>query len=186
MKTLIIHPKDESTTFLDIVYKDIPNKTVVQGGVTKTELLRMMEEHDRIMMMGHGAPGGLFSVGVFPYSGFKTSPYIIDHYAVPILQEKEGNVFIWCNADRFVDHYNLKGFYSGMFISEVGEAAYCGLTNTQQSEVDESNYGFVNIISKHINQPTEIIYENVKKEYGLIAHNGNQVAIYNNKRLYAK
>ena len=73
-----------------------------------------------------------------------------------------------------------------MFISEVGEAAYCGLPNTQQSEVDESNYGFVNIISKHINQSTEIIYENVKKEYGLIAHNGNQVAVYNNKRLYAK
>lgn len=186
MKTLIIHPKDESTTFLDIVYKDIPNKTVVQGGVTKTELLKMMEQHDRIMMMGHGAPGGLFSVGKFPYSGFKASPFIIDHYAVPILQEKNDNVFIWCNADKFVDYHNLKGFYSGMFISEVGEALYCGLPNTQQREVDESNYGFVNIISKHINETTETIYENVKKEYGLIAENGNQVAVYNNHRLYVK
>ncbi len=186
MKTLIIHPEDSSTTFLDVVYKDIPNKTVVQGGIDKTELLKMMEEHDRIMMMGHGAPGGLFSVGKFKYSGFKNSPYIIDQHAVPILKEKEGNVFIWCNADRFVDYYGLKGFYSGMFISEVGEARYCGLPNTKQDEVDESNYGFVNIISKYINESTEIIHENVIKEYGLIARNGNQVAVYNNNRLYAK
>jgi hypothetical protein len=71
-----------------------------------------------------------------------------------------------------------------MFISEVTEALYCGLPNTPQKIVDESNYGFVNIISKYINEPTNIIYENVRKEYGLIAEN-NDVAEYNNMRLYA-
>ena len=65
MKTLIIHPADESTTFLDIVYKNIPNKTVVKGGCSKMDVMNLIKEHDRVMMMGHGSPGGLFSIGQF-------------------------------------------------------------------------------------------------------------------------
>ena len=43
------------------------------------------------------------------------------------LKKKDNSVFIWCNADQFVNRYNLKGFYTGMFISEVMEAVFCGL-----------------------------------------------------------
>lgn len=179
MKTLIIHPEDSSTSFLDIVYKPIENKTVVTGGLSKTEVIKLITEHDRIMMMGHGSPGGLFSVGKFQNSG----AYIIDQTTVPYLKSKLDSVFIWCNADKFVDMYQLRGFYSGMFISEVGEAYYCGLPGTEQEQVDESNFGFCNIISKYINENKEVIHENVTKEYGLIAEN-NPVALYNNNRLY--
>jgi len=179
MNTLIIHPKDLSTAFLDIVYKPIQNKTVVTGGITKPELIKLIESHDRVMMMGHGSPGGLFNVGQFEGAG----AYIIDHTVVPHLKNKKDNVFIWCNADRFVELYDLKGFYSGMFISETTEAEWCGLPGTKQDVVDESNYGFCNIISKYISQETGLIHENVKKEYGLIAEN-NPVAFYNHNRLY--
>jgi hypothetical protein len=102
---------------------------------------------------------------------------------VPLLKEKDNSVFIWCNADKFVDVFGLQGFYSGMFISEVGEALYCGLPGTKQDEVDESNYSFVNIIGKYINEDKDTIYENVKKEYGIIAEE-NPVALYNHNRLY--
>lgn len=179
MKTLIIHPKDESTSFLDIVYKDVPNQTLITEGATKGDVQRLIKEHDRIMMMGHGSPVGLFSVGMF----HTTNGYIIDQQMVPLLKEKKDNVFIWCNADKFVDFWKLKGFYSGMFISEVGEADYCGIPGTDQELIDESNFGFVNIISKHINENTEIIHENVMKEYGVIAEE-NPVALYNHMRLY--
>lgn len=179
MKTLIIHPLDSSTSFLDIVYNPIKDKTVITGGLTKKELGDLIESHDRVMMMGHGSPGGLFSVGQFK----DTRGFIIDQSMVHLLKKKKDNVFIWCNADKFVEYYKLKGFYSGMFISEVGEASYCGLPGTPQDVVDESNYGFCNIISKYINQATDVIYENVKKEYGLIAEE-NSVAYYNNLRLY--
>ena len=116
MKTLIIHPEDPSTFFLDIVYAPIENKTVITGGVSKSEVQKLIREHDRVMMMGHGSPGGLFNVGRFSGCG----AYIIDQQMVPLLKEKTDNVFIWCNADKFVDIFGLKGFYSGMFISEVG------------------------------------------------------------------
>jgi hypothetical protein len=49
--------------------------------------------------------------------------------------------------------------------------------------VDESNYGFCNIIAKYINESKDIIHENVTREYGLIAEE-NPVALYNNNRLY--
>ena len=184
MKTLIIHPQDESTFFLDIVYNPIPNKTVITGGISKDEVRELIESHDRVMMMGHGSPYGLFSIGRF-YDGSKRygGGYIIDQTMVEALSKKDHSVFIWCNADQFVNQYQLKGFYSGMFISETGEASYCGLPGTPQDMVDESNYGFCNIIAKYINEDKDVIYENVKKEYGLIAEE-NAVALYNNTRLY--
>lgn len=181
MKTLVIHPYDKSTSFLDIVYNPIPNKTVITGGVTKNELKSLVESHDRVMMMGHGSPFGLFSVGQFPETSY--SGYVIDVSFVKLLQEKPENVYIWCNADQFVKRYDLKGFYSGMFISEVEEATYCGIPGTDQELIDESNLGFCNIISKYINENKDIIHENVKKEYSLIAES-NPVAYYNNLRLY--
>jgi hypothetical protein len=179
MKTLIIHPKDPSTSFLDIVYESVPNKTLITGGVSKSELIKLIQEHDRTMMMGHGSPAGLFAVGQFNNAG----AYIIDQSMIPYLKQKPNNVYIWCNADKFVDVFGLRGFYSGMFISEVGEANYCGLPGMSQEIVDESNYGFCNIIAKYINEDKELIHENVKNEYGLIAET-NPVALYNNNRLY--
>ena len=179
MKTLIIHPKDPNTSFLDIVYESVPNKTLITGGVSKSELIKLIQEHDRTMMMGHGSPAGLFAVGQFNNAG----AYIIDQSMIPYLKQKPNNVYIWCNADKFVDVFGLRGFYSGMFISEVGEANYCGLPGMSQEIVDESNYGFCNIIAKYINEDKELIHENVKNEYGLIAET-NPVALYNNNRLY--
>jgi hypothetical protein len=69
-----------------------------------------------------------------------------------------------------------------MFISEVGEAKCCGLFGTTQKIVDESNYGFANIMSKYINEDMLSMYDKVVDEYGLMGGN-NQVALYNCDRL---
>jgi hypothetical protein len=192
MKTLIVHPEDNTTDFLDLIYAPIENKTVIKGGISKTELMLQIMEHDRVMMMGHGSPAGLFSINKFNNCG----GYIIDQQIVPLLKEKKDNVFIWCHADKFVETFKLPGFYSGMFISEVSEAVYCSkydstvddilkikLSTVVEDEIHESNYGFSNIIAKYINEDKNVIYENVKKEYALIAEK-NPVAFFNNNRLY--
>lgn len=179
MKTLVIHPQDDSTFFLDIVYRNIEDLTLITGGVTKQEVKDLIKDHDRVMMMGHGSPGGLFSVGQFNTN----NGYIIDSSMVDLLKEKDNSVFIWCNADQFVERYDLKGFYTGMFISEVGEAYYCGLPDTEQPEVDESNYSFVEIMGECINYEPRLIHFIAKERYGhLIEH--NPVAKYNHERLY--
>ena len=38
MKCLIIHPEDQSTTFLKQIYEPLKNKTVIEGDITKSEL----------------------------------------------------------------------------------------------------------------------------------------------------
>ena len=183
MKTLVIHPQDSSTDFLTPIYMnlksfpDFDDVTIVRGGMSKDEVDKLITEHDRIMMMGHGSPGGLFSVGQFKSQGF-----IINHTTVPLLENKEC-IFIWCNADRFVEANNLKGLYSGMFISETSEAAYCGLPNTPQDVVTESNDYFAKELGSVSEKSLDEIYEHIKYTYGMLAE-GNAVAEYNHNRLY--
>ena len=61
-KILIIHPQDPSTSFLKPIYTRIKNKTIITGGINKEELKKQIELHDRVIMLGHGSPMGLFSV----------------------------------------------------------------------------------------------------------------------------
>jgi hypothetical protein len=159
-KTLIIHPKDNSTDFLKGIYKNIPNITLITEGKSKNEIKQLIEKHDRIMMMGHGSSNGLFAVGDWP----DKHSYIIDESIVNILSKKDNSVFIWCNADGFVNKFKLKGFFSGMFISE-------------------SNYGFVNIVSEHIYKPQDEMYNQITNKYNILAKY-NKVASYNSIRLY--
>jgi hypothetical protein len=174
---LVVHPTDRSTDFLKVIYEKMENVTLVTGGKTKQEIKELIKEHDRCMFMGHGSPAGLFSVGKFP-----STAYIIDGHLVDELKKKDNTVFIWCNADQFVNEHKLKGFYTKMFISEVGEAYYCGLPGTTQDIVDESNYGFVKMLSECINEPQEVMYNIIKDAYGELAES-NPVAYYNWNRL---
>ena len=176
MKTLIIHPKDTSTVFLEPIYEKIDNKTVIQKDCSFEQLINLIETHDRIMMMGHGSPDGLFSIGNFDEG------YVIDKNIVDFLKKKKECFYLWCNADKFVEKYQLNGFYSGMFISEVNEANFCNV-NANQQLVDESNNSFSKIVSKWSNFNMKNLYDNVKMEYSKLAE-FNNVALYNLKRLY--
>jgi len=178
-KTLIIHPTDRSTDFLKPIYSKISDATIIVSG-TKEQVNEEITKHDRIMMMGHGSPWGLFSVGRF----IGSNGYVIDHDTVELLRDKQ-NVFIWCNADKFVNKHQLEGLYSGMFISEVGEAIYCGLPGTAQEVVDESNNTFANLLGSVINKPLNEAYEYTKHYYDILAE-VNPVALYNTNRLYLK
>lgn len=190
MKTLVIHPDDPSTDFLTPIYDNVFQATVVTGGVSKEELKQMIIDHDRVMMMGHGSPHGLFSVGMFTdtnvvYPQRFNYAYAIDYTMVEVLNQKSNNVFIWCNADQFVNRHNLKGLYSGMFISEVSEAVYCGLPGTEQKQVDISNHYFAQILGEAINDPIDQTYNYVLDNYGLLTED-NPVALYNYNRLYLR
>ena len=92
-------------------------------------------------------------------------------------------IFIWCNADQFVTKHNLKGLYSGMFISEVSEAYYCGLPGTPQSVVDTSNDSFARWMGENANMALNEIYHNTMDNYEVLAMD-NPVADYNAQRLY--
>lgn len=176
MKTLIIHPQDASTDFLKPIYEGIESKTVLTEG-TRKQVMQEIKKHDRIMMMGHGSPSGLFSVGRFG------GVFVIDASFVKLLKKKEC-VFIWCNADKFVELHDLRGLYSGMFVSEVSEASFCGFI-TDQNTVDESNNLFALWLGEAMKGSLSEAYSSLLPKYKILAE-GNKVAAYNQKRLYLK
>lgn len=179
MKTLIVHPQDPTTDFLKPIYANIENKTLITSGVSKNELRQLIIEHDRIICCGHGSPEGLLSVGQF----LGVNSDIIDDTMVDILSQKKDNIFVWCNADQFVERNGLEGFYSGMFISEIQEAWYFNFYDLDRNAITESNEMFAHIVSKYINHPLDVLHKNVIKEYGLLA-NSNPIAKFNHERLY--
>jgi len=46
MKTLVIHPKDDSTDFLSAIYNKLEDVTLVTGGWTQAQILVGIESHD--------------------------------------------------------------------------------------------------------------------------------------------
>ena len=179
MKTLVIHPRDHSTEFLNKVYENLDDVTLVRGGIGQEQIRDLIGCHDQTMMMGHGTPDGLWSVGQFP----DALDYVIDASFAPALAEKNNYVFIWCNADQFVTANNLRGFYTGMFISEVLEAEFMGLLNTTQMQVDESNDWFVETVGQVANRGPNLMHAAARYEYGQLAKR-NPVAKYNSERIY--
>ena len=180
MKTLVIHAEDPSTDFLCPIYQTIEDRTVLRNGFTKNEIAGQIEIHDRIIMLGHGCPDGLFSVGQFKTD----NSLIIDSSLISLLAQKEENIYIWCHANKFVEKHKLMGFYTGMFVSEFLEVVYCELPLVEDDVIDESNNAFSNIISKYINDSKSVIYKQVIEEYQLIA-NQNIIAAYNIERVYS-
>lgn len=152
MKTLVIHPKDETTDFLSKIYEG-KGFTVVIDNISTSKLKNLISENDRIIMLGHGTPKGLLGYG----------RNIIDSNLVYLLKSKIC-ISIWCFADVFVKKYKLRGFYTSMFISEIYEASYEGFYNISQNEIDSSNNNFSNVLSKYLDDND--ILEKVKLEYG--------------------
>lgn len=181
MKCLVIHPEDQTTTFLRPIYAPLKNKTVISGDISKSELQGLIDAHEQVIMLGHGSPMGLLSVGRFPDTG----PYIIDDSMVNSLKRKTNTIYIWCNADQFVQRHGLSGLFSGMYISEIEESLFFDFWDVDWKMINESNDVFSSILSQHINQPIDVLYEKLKYGYGLLKHS-NPIAKYNHDRLYLK
>jgi hypothetical protein len=179
MKRLVIHPTDPSTDFLAPIYNRLPNVTLVTTGYSRLEIMELIDEHDQVIMLGHGTPGGLLNV-----SGFRAGMYIVDSLVAEALAVKDNSIFIWCNARDFQVKHGLKGLSSGMFISEVAEASYFKIL-TDQDTVDRSNDTFAQLLGERllVSDAIDEIHTSVGQQYQLLAET-NDIARYNSERWY--
>lgn len=142
MKTLVIHPCDITTNFLEVIYRDNPHWTVYRqsksSSWSNSKLRKQIAAHDQIIMLGHGDNKGLHGV----------RGYIVDSKLVYVLKQKYC-VCIWCYADQFVNKYKLNGIYTGMIISEWEEAEYLSVRCTYQ-EVFASNLLFAEVMKQSV------------------------------------
>lgn len=165
MKTLVIHPKDVTTDFLSEIYVD-KDWTVINTDVPVETIEEQIIKHDRIVMLGHGDLDGLYGYG----------KRVINFTLVPLLIEKQC-VCIWCNADLFVERYGLKGFYTGMIISELVEADFCNVY-ADESEISQSNADFAMAIKKSIDE------KDMLSKATMLYRGSTPVVEYNRKNLY--
>lgn len=169
MKQLFVHITDPTTDFLCAIYKDVPNSTVLREDVGTKRINKLISEHDRVVMLGHGSPLGLFS---------NKAGFIIGDANVKALANKD-NVYIWCHASKYVQHHQLKGFATGMFVSECSEARYCGIKNYSQQTVTESNDAFARLVRSQIDKPSVMIHRCVMNQYKPEHMNFCEVVQYN-------
>lgn len=167
VNTLVIHMDDRSTDFLKAIYEG-KGYPVVTGAMKLEEARAAIKAAGRVFMLGHGGPSGLFTRGFF--AG--------DEEIGALLAEKQDGLYIWCNADAFAVRNKLTGLVSGMFISEVGEAAMFGIKATQQ-QVDASNAAFSRELRQIMDsgQP----HASIRQKYCDAAC---QITQFNNERLY--
>lgn len=172
MKTLVIHPKDSTTDFLCPIYEGRGWTVITEPTTPKSQLKEAIKAHDRIVMLGHGTEYGLMTKVPLRC--------IVDSDLVYLLREKTC-VGIWCNADEFFKKYELKGFYTGMIISEMDEAYMYCLHQATPAQVNESNELFTKAITNSI--MSESMLTEAKNEY---YSDVNPIILFNQDNLYER
>ena len=169
-KVLVIHLKDKSTDFLKLIYKD-KDYDVINEFKCQAQLRTAIESHDKIIMMGHGLPSGLINP-----KGFGLA---IDYSFADLLRKKE-TISIWCWSDQFFRNNDIKGFHTGMIISECVEQKYAlGKVYLDKEKQLANMEKFATIVGECIEQtPLEM------QKYILEHYNDNdRVTQYNRKNI---
>lgn len=181
---VIFHLHDTSTDFLKPIYEGMKDIIVVRSNI-KTDLAnQLIEESSQVIMMGHGGPHCLFGRG----------RVLLGEENVQSLKKKSNNIFIWCHASEFVFNHELKGFSTGMFISEEGEALHClreGQYNPDgfdERSVIQSNDLFAEVVRNGLDtygDDMAAFSEYVKSRYipENISHTNKNTLNYNAERL---
>ena len=109
---------------------------------TKGQVRKLLKEHlERpLIICGHGDSSGVYN---HTWTG-----YILTSKEVDFLRKLSAIIGVWCYASNFADSYNLKGFFTSMFISNTDEAMDILQTKYSEQEISEENIWF----SKKLNE----------------------------------
>ena len=109
---LVVHIKStDDTEDFEKIYSDL-NATILINPSKSVLKRAIIEETNTIIFIGHGTEDGLLNQ--------RLDGYIIDSSMVQFLRNKT-IIGIWCYAGNFADKYNLKGFFTSNFISNINE-----------------------------------------------------------------
>ena len=107
---------------LGMLYEGMENVTLFDSWEQREEILDAIAaapKDEPILLLGHGTPRGLLDM--------RYGTLIGDADAA-LLKDRPNLVGIWCYASSYAYKHGLKGFFSGMFISEPREALANGVT----------------------------------------------------------
>ena len=179
MRTLVIHPQDETTAMLTLVYQGKDYTVISDPDIGKEELRAMIAAHDRVIMLGHGLPGGLINPKVKRTLRY-ADLFLIDDSFADLLRTKE-TVSVWCFSNEYFEKHRIPGFHTGMIISEPLEAKLmldrCPLS---KEELAENMVRFSEIVGECIEMTP-----NNMKEYILAKYVGeDEITKFNRKNIF--
>lgn len=101
---------------LSLIYKEIEGVTLFDSYKQRDAILAAIAaapKDEPVLLLGHGSPDGLFDMRY---------GLLVKNSDAEILKDRPNLVGIWCYASSYAYKHGLKGFFSGMFISEEPEA----------------------------------------------------------------
>ena len=117
------------------IYKGIEGVTIFDSWKQRDEILTAIAaapKDEPILLLGHGCPSGLLDM---------RHGIVIGDADAEILKDRPNLVGIWCYASSYAYNHGLKGFFSGMFISELPEAVVNGV-DASAMEIDDEAWNF--------------------------------------------
>lgn len=142
IKTLVIYVNSmDDTEDLRLVYENIDCEVLYNARKsTIQEYLENVPAGTTVIMLGHGSGSGLFDHNWMGYA--------VDSSMVQFLRDKRC-VGIWCHASDFARRYDLKGFFTSMFISNKCEASGYGYEG-EDNEIFENTRKFCKDVNRYL------------------------------------
>ena len=156
------------------VYEGLDNVTLFDSYKQRKELLEALVAAPReepILLLGHGCPNGLYDLRY---------GLILDDGDAELLKDRPNLIGIWCYASSYAHAHGLKGFFSGMFISEGREAAWMDVDATEE-EANAHAWDFSQRLGDLLRQGLPL--ESVARELMDPKHITSELTHYNDTRL---
>lgn len=117
------------------LYKGIEGVTLFDSWEQRKDILAAIAaapKDEPILLLGHGCPSGLLDMryGI-----------VIGDCDAELLKDRPNLIGIWCYASSYAFKHGLKGFFSGMFISELPETIVNGV-DASEEEIDDDAWNF--------------------------------------------
>ena len=157
------------------VYEGFENVKLFNNVEQRDEMLAAIAAAPReepIMLLGHGCPNGLYDLMAWDM--------MVGGPDAELLKDRPNLMGIWCYASSYAAKHGLKGFFSGMFISEGGEATMVGVDATEE-EANAHAWDFAQRMGDLLRQGLPL--EDVAKELMDPKHITSELTNYNYTRL---
>lgn len=149
---IIIHMDTQQDTHVfDAIYKDLSKSdNIIKVNPIRDEVEKLLRQHkdETFMFLGHGDSFGLWASDNDFYN---MSNYVIDALNVDLLYNRDV-IGIWCYASSFARKYNLRGFFTSMFVSNSSEAKFMGFGEHTNEYCNEQNVKFCEQINHLITE----------------------------------
>ena len=132
---IVVHPYDPGTAMLGLIYEGIDGVRVFNSWRQRRDILKALvaaPAEEPVLLLGHGGPTGLYDLRY---------GLVIRDSDAELLLDRPNLIGIWCYASDYARTHRLKGFFSGMFISEAPEALELGVRATAE-EIDRQARDF--------------------------------------------